>query len=230
MIKIAGLVPFTTIDYPDHLAAVLFLKGCPLRCPFCHNYSLQDPSGESEMDWETALAFFKERSKRLDGIVFSGGEPLMQPAVEKAIEAVHQLGLSVGIHTSGVYPERLENCLPFLDWIGLDIKAPWSKYQVLTGQRDMAPLVRKSLSLLISAEKNFECRTTCDPRYLTKEDILEIATDLSQRGVKTYMLQKYRTFEGDQNPPSVTEIESFFTDASFLKTLQKQFEHCSVRG
>ena len=77
--NVAGLVPFTTIDFPDKLAAVVFFQGCPLKCPFCHNPDLQPFDTNGKMTWQEVLTFLNERKKRLDGVVLSGGEPLMQP-------------------------------------------------------------------------------------------------------------------------------------------------------
>ena len=84
MFHIAGVIPFTTIDFPDNLAGVIFFKGCPLKCPFCHNPALQELS-EGDETWENVCAFFKERVRRLDGVVLSGGEPLMQPDIFQAV-------------------------------------------------------------------------------------------------------------------------------------------------
>lgn len=207
---VAGVVPFTSIDYPGYLAAVIFFQGCPLRCPFCHNPNLQPVQGECLTTWAETMAFLKERTKRLDGVVFSGGEPLMQTELIPMIQEVKALGFKVAIHTSGVYDDKLAEILPLIDWVGLDIKAPWEKYDVLTGRKNVAEKVKNSLNALIQSGIKFECRTTCDPMHLVPEDIIQIAEELKQLGVKTYALQKYRTFPEDVNPPSVADIEVFF--------------------
>ncbi len=207
---VAGVVPFTSIDYPGYLAAVIFFQGCPLRCPFCHNPNLQPVQGESLTTWAETIAFLKERTKRLDGVVFSGGEPLMQSELIPMIREVKALGFKVAVHTSGVYDEKLAEILPLIDWVGLDIKAPWEKYDVLTGRKNVAEKVKNSLKTLIQSGVKFECRTTCDPMHLVPEDIIKIAEELKQMGVKTYALQKYRTFPEDTNPPSIADIEAFF--------------------
>ncbi len=230
MLSIAGLVPFTTIDFPEHLAAVIFFKGCPLRCPFCHNPSIQMFDHKSDRDWDTEiLPFLKERRQRLDGVVLSGGEPLAQPDLISAISKLKELGFQVAIHTSGVYPHQLREVVSLVDWVGLDIKAPWQKYTQLTGRPHMAPLVQESIDILIEQNVSFEARTTCDPRFLTLEDIRAIADDLVERGVQTYALQKYRTFPEDQNPPSVHEIDAFLNDRSLLTYLKQSFPHFTCR-
>ena len=208
---VAGLVPFTSIDYPSYLAAVIFFQGCPLRCPFCHNPNLQPAQGENLTPSVEVMTFLKGRVKRLDGVVFSGGEPLMQTEIAAMIQEVKALGFKVAIHTSGVYVDTLRDLLPLLDWVGLDIKAPWAKYETLTGRKGVAEKVQKSLRYLIESGVKFECRTTCDPLHLTPDEVIQIAKELKQAGVATYALQKYRSFPEDKHPPSVTEIEAFFT-------------------
>ncbi len=227
--QVAGLVPFTTIDFPGRLAAVLFLQGCPLRCPFCHNAALQIAGTPTDVSWDEAELFLTERTKRLDGIVLSGGEPLMTPDVIPLAKRIKEMGYQVAIHTSGVYPERLTEILPYIDWVGLDIKAPWDKYDLLTGRPHMAEKVQKSLQILLENNIDFEARTTCDPRYLTIDDIYRIGDTLSTQSVQTYILQHYRTFDGDINPPEPSAIESFFQDTKLQQTLRTHFPHFDIR-
>ena len=222
MFHIAGVVPFTTIDFPDNLAGVVFFKGCPLNCPFCHNPALQEFS-EGNENWDDVCAFFKERVRRLDGVVLSGGEPLMQPNIAQAVQTFKSMGYKVAIHTSGVYPEKLRQIAYMLDWVGLDVKAPWDKYELLSGRPNMADKVQQSIKILQDAGVSFETRTTCDPRYLTLLDIERLTDELHTMGITHYALQKYRTFDGDKNPPSFFEIESFFSDKKWLDGIRQKF-------
>ena len=228
MAMVAGLVPFTSIDFPGLLAAVVFFQGCPLRCPFCHNPDLQENDGQGEMSWAEVISFLKSRKGKLDGVVFSGGEPLMQPDIVALAQEVKALGFKVGIHTSGVYPDKLREMVSYLDWVGLDVKAPWNKYDTLSGRSNMAAKVQESLRFLLEREIAFEARTTCDPRNLVPQDILVIAQDLKKLGVKTYALQKYRTFDADQNPPAPSAINSFFMPEN-LAPIQTLFPKVILR-
>ncbi len=230
MITIAGLVPFTTIDFPNHLASVIFFQGCPLKCPFCHNPNLQPHiQTDGQMNWDDVCSFMEKRKNRLDGIVLSGGEPLMQPNIMTIVSTFKRMGFKVAIHTSGAYPERLSDILPMIDWVGLDIKAPWKKYDLLTGRTGFATIVQKSLHLLLQSDIKYEVRTTCDPRFLTIEDIYQLGNLLSAAGVQTYTLQKYRTFDMDSNPPASTDIDSFFENDILIQTLKNQFQNFSYR-
>lgn len=228
MFHVAGVVPFTTIDFPDNLAGVVFFKGCPLRCPFCHNPALQEFAQGDEI-WENVHAFFKERVRRLDGVVLSGGEPLMQPDIEVAVQTFKDMGYKVAIHTSGVYPEKLHQIISMLDWVGLDVKAPWDKYELLSGRPNVVDKVKQSIEILQAAGVAYEARTTCDPRYLNKADIERLTGDLQTMHVTHYAMQKYRTFDGDKNPPSVSDIESFFNDEEWLDSLRGKFQSFLTR-
>ncbi len=229
---IAGFVPFTTIDFPGHLACVIFFQGCPLRCPFCHNPELQRFDGaQNEMlpDGQNLFSFLEKRRGLLDGVVLSGGEPLMQPDCASLIQEIRKKGFLIGIHTSGIYPEILADSLSEINWVGLDIKAPAEKYSLLCGRKNVFSKVERSLDLLLENNISFEARTTCDPRYLTKEDVLKTARFLHQKNVSEYVLQKYRTFPGDRQSPSEKACQSFFEDESFLNELKNLFPRFSWR-
>lgn len=230
MAKSAGLVPFTTIDFPNRLAAVIFFQGCPLRCPFCHNPNLQPYESVGEaMAFEEIMAFLSQRRKRLDGVVLSGGEPLMQSDIVSVARTLKEMGFQVAVHTSGAYPDRLKELLPLLDWVGFDMKAPWQKYPLLCGREGLTAAIEKSLDLLIESGVDYEVRTTLDPRYLTIDDVFEIADILQNKNVQTYTLQKYRTFDADKNPPSSVEINAFFENEALMRTLQNIFPHFACR-
>ncbi len=228
-VSIAGFVPFTTIDFPGKLAAVIFLSGCPLRCPFCHNPALQGLSAGDNLSWDEITSFLEKRLGKLEGVVLSGGEPLMHPAVCKMARQIKNMGYAVGVHTSGYYPDRLKEMLPILDWVGLDIKAPWDKYALLSGRVGVESRVQKSLDLLLDSNISFEARTTCDPRYLTVSDIQKIAEALHSKNAQTYVLQRYRTFKEDVNPPEESKICSFFQNEDLQSFLKKLFPNYNIR-
>lgn len=202
-IVIGDVEKFSIVDFPNHIAAVVFLQGCPWRCPFCYNQSLQQIGAVPESDWnfEKLLAFLEKRKNVLDAVVFSGGEPLVHNGLPEAVAAVKDMGYAVGLHTGGYRPEMLARIVSELDWVGFDIKAPLTaaKYQVATGGYTLVENVQKSLDVLRQSGIHFECRTTCDPRILTVEDIYEIAESLKAAGVKEYYIQKYRPIPSDKD-------------------------------
>ena len=227
--KVAGLVPFTTIDFPEKLAAVIFFQGCPLRCPFCHNPNLQSTEASESMSWDNVISFLQDRKKRLDGVVLSGGEPLIQPDIFEVVQQLKEMNFQVALHTSGVNPKKLQEILPMLDWVGLDVKAPSSKYSILTGRDKINPLVMESLDLIKKSNIDFEVRTTLDPRYLSIQDIYDLANEIKPFNIPTFALQKYRTFDGDKNPPSQFEIDKFFEDRKLISYLKENFKTVILR-
>ena len=133
VLKVGGYTPFTATDYPGKLAAVVFVQGCPWRCGYCHNPHLQSRTTDSPVPWAAVLARLCRRVGLIDAVVFSGGEPTMDPGLEEAICAVRAMGFSVGLHTAGMYPQRLAAVLPLVDWVGMDIKASAHGYDAITG-------------------------------------------------------------------------------------------------
>ncbi len=229
-IKIGGIEKFSVVDFPNSIAAVVFMQGCPWRCPFCYNTHLQEAGKEGEIFWPAFLEFLEKRKNVLDGVVFSGGEPLMQNNLEAAMDDVIALGYKVGLHTGGYRPEALEKVLPKVDWVGLDIKAPLEaeRYKQATGCFDKVENIVRSLGLLINSGKDFETRTTCDPRLLSIDDIYKMADFLKSEGVKNYHLQKYRPIPSDTTTQD-SECEKFFQDKDLVKYLSDTFEIFDLR-
>lgn len=230
MLTLSGWVPFTTIDYPNHLSAVVFLQGCPCRCVYCHNKALQNPERvEGSPSWEDFLTFLEKRKKVLDGVVFSGGEPLMQRNLKEAMVQVKKKGFSIGLHTSGVTAKAFEEVLPVADWVGLDIKAPFDKYEKVVGSRFFAEQAFRSLDLLLQSKKPYEVRTTWDPAVLEKGDILSLVRFLSEKGVETFALQEFREVEGHPDILKEQGKLSYFDDSVFMAQIPLYFKEFIVR-
>lgn len=227
-INISGVETFSLVDYPGTIAAVVFMQGCPWRCPFCHNAELQKIDMPTHFVWEKFTEFLQGRKKVLDAVVFSGGEPLVQNALPQAMQEVKTMGYKIGLHTGGYRPEMLKQILPLVDWVGFDIKAPFEPeiYRQVTGP-DHFKKVCESLEALLESGVDFECRTTCDPRILTVEDIYKIGESLKQRGVKKYFIQKYRPIAGD-NQTSDAACEQFRT-APQLQIFAQWFQEFEFR-
>lgn len=228
-ILIGGVETFSTVDFPNKMAAVVFMQGCPWRCPFCHNKALQKIGGETSFIWEKFFEFLQGRKGILDAVVFSGGEPLVQDCLGDYITQVKNLGYKVGLHTGGYRTEAFAKVLPLIDWVGFDVKAPLEekRYQEALGGINHFAKAQESLKILAESGKPFECRTTCDPRILSIEDIYKIADSLKALGVKEYYLQRYRQVEGDVTPDS--ECDKFFEDENLLNCLKNSFETFDIR-
>lgn len=192
-LQVGGVTPFTTIDFPGRLAAVVFCQGCPWRCVYCQNPHLLPRLGATENapSWQSILQWLESRRGMLDGVVFSGGEPLLQRGLSDAVATVRRLGFATALHTGGAYPKRLQAVLPLLDWVGFDVKAPFDDYARITGA-DGGRAARQSLELLLSSDVAHEVRCTVDPDSLNADDVARIGRQLNAIGVNRVVLQPCR--------------------------------------
>ena len=224
-LQIGGLVSFTTIDYPGKLAAVLFCKGCPLQCEYCSNSHLIAVE-EGEYDPTKVFDWLKSRVGKLEGVVFSGGEALMQADTTiDYMKRVKELGFAIGLHTNGFYPDLLKKVVDIVDWVGLDFKATREHYKDLTKIDIAYDRMIESLKYWLTTGKGLEVRTTCDPRFVSKEDLLEIAKIASQMGVKHFAVQKYTPYhECECHQTTPAQREQFFNDDDLKKNIESLFE------
>jgi pyruvate formate lyase activating enzyme len=192
-LRVGGFTPLSTSDWPGMLAAVVFCQGCPWRCAYCHNPDLIPAQSESEIAWKDILAFLRRRQGLLDAVVFSGGEPTLQAGLPDAMREVRALGFRIGLHTGGMYPKSLAAVLPLVDWVGMDVKAPFADYARITGVQESGVPVRESLELLLASGVEHEIRTTVHPDLLADEEVVELANELAARGVRRYAVQAFRS-------------------------------------
>ncbi len=191
-LTLGGITPFTTIDFPGHLAAVLYTQGCSWRCRYCHNTHLRPFRSDQAISFEKVIRFLENRRALLDGVVFCGGEPTEHQTLPEAMHFIQEMGFKTALHTTGMYPERLEKAIIRCDWVGMDIKAPFRLYEKVTqrGLSGIAP--RKSAGILLRSGVEHEFRTTVHPALLSEADILEIARDLSAMGASNFALQIFQ--------------------------------------
>lgn len=191
-LKVGGITPFTATDYPGKLAAVVFVQGCPWQCGYCHNPHLQLRLQKSPLQWTRVLGLLQKRVGLIDAVVFSGGEPTLDPALPEAIADVRKLGFEIGLHSGGIYPKQLKAVLPLVDWIGLDIKAPFDRYERITGVADSGQSARACADAVLESGVRHEFRTTVHQALLSEGEILELAQALAGMGVQNYALQAFR--------------------------------------
>ncbi len=190
-LRIGGLTPLTTIDYPGELAAVVFCQGCPWRCRYCHNGHLIPVQGRKAIAWEEILRFLERRRGLLDAVVFSGGEPTLQfRPLLKALREVRALGFKAGLHTAGPWPERLERLLPELDWIGMDIKTTEADYPRITGVPGSGERAWQSARLIRESGVACEFRVTVHPRLIEEEQLQQLREQALQIGVEQLTIQR----------------------------------------
>jgi len=193
-VNFGGIVHISTVDWYGRVAMVVFFRGCPFRCPYCQNYALL--KGENFVDIGTIEAEIKKAKKFVSAVVFSGGEPLMQPEqIRHLANFAKSLGLLVGVETNGYYPDRLRELIDagLVDMVFLDVKAPLSpeKYEKVTGISDGNVIAQVRRSLDVCKDFDLEVRTTIFKGLIFDEnDIRVIAEEVSSYGDIVYAHQR----------------------------------------
>ncbi len=224
---IGGFTALTTIDYPDQLSAVVFLQGCPWRCRYCHNADLLPRQAMRPIPWRHIIAHLERRSGLLDAVVFSGGEATLQTALTPAIEQVKAMGFKVGLHSAGIYPQRLKKILPLIDWIGLDIKASVDEYPVITQTAESGERAWESLQWVLQSGVPYDIRTTVHGALINTAQLDRLSRQLKKSGVKNYSLQPCATRHCLDAQLSATPPGSL--DALLMQRLQTDFPVFSIR-
>lgn len=227
MLRIGGLTPYSATDYPGCFAAVVFCQGCPWRCRYCHNPHLLPAGARPAMEWDEVVQFLGRRRGLLDAVVFSGGEPTLQEGLAEAVRAVKAAGFKVGLHTAGIYPERLRDLLPLLDWVGMDIKAPFADYEQITGVAGSGAKARASACRILDSGVDYEFRTTVHSALLSRDALAALGRELSAMGAQHYALQEFRQQGCDQPlPPTVPA----YLRCGTVERMSRQFRRFSVRS
>ena len=189
---IQGLQKMTLLDYPGKVACTVFLGGCDLRCPFCHNSGLVAGPMPAALDDGALLAFLDKRRGLLDGVCVTGGEPLLRPELPQLLSRIKELGYPVKLDTNGGRPERLRALLEagLVDYVAMDIKNSPERYGETAGVPglDLAPF-RESVSLLLWGTVDYEFRTTVVREFHDADSFRAIGPWIA--GARRYFLQSF---------------------------------------
>lgn len=192
-LPITSITPFTFQDYPEHTACILWFSGCNMACGYCHNPELV--KGDlAKLPSAQVIEFLESRKGLLEGVVLSGGECTLSPALPEFAAWLRTLGYLIKIDTNGTNPDMLEKLLAdgLVDFIALDFKAPSGKFAAVTGS-DRYDLFERSLALLCRANIAVEIRTTIHADQLDEEDINGMMGALSGFGYEgRYFLQCFK--------------------------------------
>jgi pyruvate formate lyase activating enzyme len=254
-VKIGGLQKLTLIDYPGKIAATVFLIGCNFRCVFCYNSDFVLPEKikkQKPIPQKDFFNFLKERKSLLDAVCVGGGEPTIWKDLPNFIKKIKKIGFLVKLDTNGSNPTMLRYLIDkkLVDYIAMDIKAPLSakiqnpkatlrgvsrsarsnkiqNYEKVVGVRVNLNKIKKSIDIIKNSGLDYEFRTTVVPSLHTKEDILQIAREISF--TKKYFLQNFlpkTTIDSE-----LEKIKPY--PQEFLLEIQKLiapfFETCQIR-
>lgn len=189
--KISGFDKLTLLNYPDKVACTIFTSGCNLRCPFCHNSGLVT-NNYNEISFDSIYEYLKKRVGILDGVCITGGEPLTHADIKDYIKKIKDLGYLVKIDTNGCNPKLLKELidLKLVDYIAMDIKNIYSKYDITSGVKVNIDNIKKSISIIENSGIDYEFRTTIVKEFHSTQDIKEILSYISSNS--NYYIQNFK--------------------------------------
>lgn len=192
--RLAGLQKLTLLDYPGKMACTVFTYGCNFRCPYCHNAPLVLPGAPpSGMDEDELLQFLQKRRGMLEGVVITGGEPLLHEGLPALLGQIKALGYLVKLDTNGAHPTQLRRAIEagLVDYVAMDVKNSPALYQKTTGCAHAdVDAAAASKELLLRGGVNYEFRTTVVKGLHTRESLVEAAKWIA--GAKAYYLQQFK--------------------------------------
>ncbi len=222
-IKQGGFIPTTLLDYPEEIASVIFLPGCNLKCPYCHNPDIVNPKQNTLDPIEDIIEAIDRRKHLISGVVISGGEPTLYNDLGNYIELLHSYGLKVKLDTNGTKPELLKELKP--DYIAMDLKTSLEKYPSL-GYKN-SNCIKESIEWLKGSNIPFEIRTTAAPIIFTEHDLKLMIPLL--KGVERYYITNFRNgrtlIPSYNNNAPYSEIEL----KKFVKICQDSGINCILR-
>jgi len=223
--KFSGLQKTSLIDYPDKVAAVLFTPGCNLRCPYCYNWRIVVDPKPPFLNEETALQILEERKKYVDAVVITGGEPTIHKELPKFLKKLKERGFAVKLDTNGFNPQVLKECLPYVDYVALDVKTSPEKYNRI-GASDITALLQ-TIEMLKGGSVEYEFRTTVVPGLVEEKDVAVIGEMV--KGAKNYAFQQF--IPGDTLDKQYQTVKPYSAEviSGFAETMKKYAERVIIR-
>lgn len=192
MVCIQGLQKLTLLDVPGMVACTIFTGGCNFRCPFCQNRDLLSCHSVGQYSIDEILRFLKGRTKLLDAVCISGGEPLLQVNLPNLLCDIKEMGFYIKLDTNGSFPDRLKAVVSegLVDYVAMDLKNCANRYSETIG---IPPLyqekIEESIDFLLSGIVPYEFRTTVVKELHAIEDLLTAAKRIE--GAERYYLQGF---------------------------------------
>jgi pyruvate formate lyase activating enzyme len=223
--KIGGLQKISLIDYPGRISAIVFTQGCNFRCPYCHNPELVDPAQYGPiLSEEEVISFLEKRRGKLDAVTVTGGEPTLQPDLDRFLQEIKGMGYLTKIDTNGSNPDVLERLIRgrLVDYLAMDVKGPLKKYERIANVKVKTAKIRRSIELIMASGIEHEFRTTVVRSQLDNEDLIA-TSELLKKGL--YVLQSF--------VPAKSLDHEFLTEISYspeeFADIQKNLESKRLR-
>jgi pyruvate formate lyase activating enzyme len=225
---IGGFQKLTLSDYPGNTACIIFTKGCNFNCSYCQNSSLIKINDKDLITEDDIFKYLESRKKLLDGVVISGGEPTIQKNLKELIIKIKNMGFKVKLDTNGSNPNLLEELIKekLLDYVAMDIKNIFSKYEEVINAKVKIDNIKKSIEILKNSEIDHEFRTTIIKNYHDIPKILKICKYLGKKE-KIY-LQNFEDSEYVRNK----KLKSFTREEliDIQEKVGRSYSNVIVRG
>lgn len=220
--RLVGMIPSGMLDWPGRIAATVFVAGCTMRCPYCHNPEIVTGRASHGLRFEDVVHHLAEKRGWIDGIVVTGGEPTADAALIPMLEELKAISVPVKLDTNGSLPDVVEEILGrnLVEFVALDIKAAPHRYDQVTGLSGSWNRVERSLHAILGSGVEHELRTTCYPLAVTLADLDSVATAVV--GGRRLVLQQFR--QARTLDPAASSVRPYAPEA-----LRSAAVRCSTR-
>lgn len=207
---IKGYTPTSLVDWPDKICSVVFFGGCTFRCPYCHNSSLVlHPDTLEDLSLEAILSHIESRSKWIDGVTVTGGEPTARRALPDFLSLLRQRSIPVKLDTNGSNPSLLEQLIEndLVAAVYMDVKAPLDRrlYSLVAGTAVIPEIIQRSIDILKRSSIEIVFRTTVAPGLVAERELYEIRRSLGE--VDVFLVQRFRN--GATLDPKLSQLPEF---------------------
>ena len=233
--KISGLQKLTLLDFPGRVACTVFLGGCNLRCPFCHNSQLLGGDAEELMDSGALLDFLRKRQGVLDGVCITGGEPTLHADLPELLRSIRALGYAIKLDTNGTNPQLLRRLIDegLVDYVAMDVKNGPDHYAETVGIEGFSlAAIEESIRILLEDKTDYELRTTVVLPLHSEDSIAAMSAWLTALGdgkkVKRLYLQPF--VDRDTVPVAGLCAPEADTLSAFVGRLQSCADYVTLRG
>ncbi|MBR3042048.1 MAG: anaerobic ribonucleoside-triphosphate reductase activating protein [Eubacterium sp.] len=227
--NIHGLQKMTLLDFPGKVACTVFLGGCDMRCPFCHNWELVDASAQAIMDENELFRFLGGRIGLLDGVAFTGGEPLMRNDLMDVIKRIRDMGFKIKLDTNGNHTDRLRSVVDagLIDYVAMDVKNSPERYGETIGLPGFdISRIKESIDYLMNCGTDYEFRTTVVKQFHDEDSFKGIAELI--KGAEKYYLQGFV----DRETVPYAGLEGYTKEEmeKFLDIVSPYVKSAEIRG
>ena len=233
--KISGLQKLTLLDFPNRVACTVFLGGCNLRCPFCHNSQLLGGDAEELMNSGALLDFLRKRQGVLDGVCITGGEPTLHADLPELLRSIRALGYAIKLDTNGTNPSMLRRLIDegLVDYVAMDVKNGPDHYAETVGIEGFSlAAIEESIRILLEGKTDYELRTTVVLPLHSEDSIAAMSAWLTALGdgkkVKRLYLQPF--VDRDTVPVAGLCAPEADTLSAFVGLLQSCADYVTLRG